>query len=421
MRKTLMCILAAGCYVSSFATDARVISMGRQDAFFMDEVSIFRNPANINIYPNMVYGSYGVYMPIDSLDYKNSNIEENQYNTLRATNRDPVDPFFGAIISYSLNKGNDNGNQYPMISLGAVFNRRDEMLDYVTKESNKYLGNDKIVLPEPVGKIDFLLGYVMSNGAMLGGGAYVALQKIKNDGNEREAAIYKGNVGINYPVAKSIDLEVSLGGGTITAIGDSVIATDNKGDLLLSKKTTLASQDYFLGVESRLFIALAVLPGDFVPHVRVDLLNLDKRQITKVNLAAGAGLNLNIDKGFFWTGLEILYGQNDSANISTKEHVGGRISFGIERNIWTDWFVIRVGGQKELVYETNGAEKGQYRENNPSDASDNDLVGLGFGINIDNRLKIDFVASEDIAYTFTNLLSHPQHHLFNRVSATYSF
>lgn len=406
-----MCILAAGCYISTFATDARVVSMGRQDAFFKDEISIFRNPANINNYPNMVYGSYGVYMPVDSLDYKDSSV----------TNRDPVNSFFGAIVSYSLNKGNDNGNQYPMISLGAVFNRRDEMLDYFTKEFDKYLGGDNIVLPEPVGKIDFILGYVMNNGVKLGGGAYVALQKIKNGGDDREASIYKGNLGINLPVAKSIDLEMSVGGGTITAIGDSVIATDSKGDILLSKKKTLASQDYFLRVESRLFTALAVLPGDFVPHVCVDMLNLDKRQITKVNLAAGLGLNLDIDKGFFWTGLEFLYGQNDSANISTKEHVGGRISFGIERNIWTDWFVIRVGGKKELLYETNGAEKGQFIENNPSDASDNDLVGLGFGINIDNRLKIDFVAAEDNAYTLTNLISHPQHHIFNRVSATYSF
>ncbi len=107
-----------------------LVSMGRHDAFFMDEVSIFRNPANINIYPNMVYGSYGVYKPNDSLDYNGQTIN---LDAMSATNRDPVDPFFGAIISYSLNQGNDNGSQYPMLSIGAMFNRRDEMLDYVTK------------------------------------------------------------------------------------------------------------------------------------------------------------------------------------------------------------------------------------------------------------------------------------------------
>lgn len=417
MRKSLICILAAGCYVSSFATDSRVVSMGRHDAFFMDEVSIFRNPANISIYPNMVYGSYGVYMPNDTLDYNGA---DDKYGAMSATNRDPEDPFFGAIVSYSLNQGNENGSQYPMLSVGAVFNRRDEMLDYFTKSSSKYLGNSNIILPEPVGKIDFLLGYVMKNGAMIGGGAYAAMQKLNDDGVKKEASIYKGNIGINWPVAKTIDLEISAGGGLITAIGDSIISSIGN-EIQASKKVELAKRDYFLRLESRLFTALAVLNGDFVPHVRVDMLNLDKRDIFKVDLAAGIGLNINIDKGFFWAGLEFLYGQNDSANISTKEHVGGRISFGIERNIWTDWFVIRVGGQKEILYETDGPDRGKFIQNAASDASDNDLVGLGFGINIDNRLRIDFVAAEDIAYTFTNLVSHPQHHLFNRVSATYSF
>ncbi len=51
-------------------------------------------------------------------------------------------------------------------------------------------------LPDPVGKVDFLLGYVMNNGAMLGGGAYVAIQKKKDDGVETDASIYKGNFGI---------------------------------------------------------------------------------------------------------------------------------------------------------------------------------------------------------------------------------
>lgn len=419
MRKLLMFILATGCFVSSLATDARVVSMGRHDAFFMDEVSIFKNPANINIYPNMVYGSYGVYRQEDDPKVSNS-----EFNAMTATNRDPVDPFFGGIISYSLNQGNDNGSQYPMLSIGAMFNRRDEILDYVTKGTKNYLGEGTEVLPAPVGKVDFLLGYVMNGGAMIGAGAYVAIQKQKESGNETDATVIKGNLGLNWPVAKSIDLEASIGGGTITAIADS-LSLDKDGNVIGSKNVTLASEDYFLRVESRLFTALAVLNGDFVPHVRVDVVSLDHKDIFKVDLAAGLGLNVNIDKGFFWLGLEFLYGQNDSAgsttSSSTKEHVGGRISFGIERNILTDWFVIRVGGQKEISYLTDGPDKGKYVENDASDASDQDLVGLGFGINIDNRLKIDFVAAEDIAYTFTNLISKPQHHLFNRVSATYSF
>ena len=418
MRKALICMLAAGCFFGSYATDARVISMGRHDAFFMDEVSIFRNPANINIYPNMVYGSYGWYMPVDTLDYQGGE----EFSAMNKSNRDPLDPFFGAIISYSLNQGTDGGSQYPMLSLGAVFNRYDEMLDYVTKGSSKYLAPSGYTLYQPLGKVDLLLGYVLQNGGMLGVGGYFALQRNTDDGDIRESSVYKGNLGINWPVAKSMDLEFSLSGGRITAIADSV-----------GKKLTLADGDYFGSIECRLFSALASLNGDFVPHVKVNVIEFDRNNIFQMDIAAGIGLNLNIDKGFFWGGLEFLYGQKDSSNVSAREQVGGRVSFGIERNILWDWFVIRVGGQKQLIYVSEGPNKGHLEENpsstipqasNPRkgiEDSDGDAVGLGFGINIENRLRIDFVAAEDIAYTFTNLFSAPQHHLFNRVSATYSF
>ena len=34
MNKSLMWMLAAGCVAGSFATDARIVSMGRHDAFY---------------------------------------------------------------------------------------------------------------------------------------------------------------------------------------------------------------------------------------------------------------------------------------------------------------------------------------------------------------------------------------------------
>ncbi|NLG16287.1 MAG: hypothetical protein GX556_03020 [Fibrobacter sp.] len=412
MRKALMCILAAGIFVGSYATDARVVSMGRHDAFFMDEVSIFRNPANISIYPNMVYGSFGWFMHDSALDGSSKD-----YAAMSKSNRDAVDPFFGAVISYSLDQDTEGGSQYPMLSLGAMFNRRDEMLDYVLPGTSKYLGSKGYKILEPLGRVDLLAGYVLKNGGMLGVGAYVAHQKLEYDGDIQQTSIFKGNLGLNWPVAKSMDLEVSLTGGSMTAVGDSA------GHL-----EVFADHDYFGKVELRLFSALAALNGDFVPHVKAEMMEFDRDEMMKFDIAAGVGLNLNIDKGFFWGGIEFLYGQKDSSNICAREHVGGRVSFGIERNIFWDWLVIRVGGQKQLVYVTEANRKG-YLEENPAytkptssiSDSDNDLVGLGFGINVENRLRIDFVAAEDLAYTFTNLFSAPQHHLFNRVSATYSF
>jgi hypothetical protein len=386
MRKALLIMLAAGSCAGSFATDSRVISMGKHDAFFMDEVSVFRNPANVSIYPNMVYGSWGKFSITDSAP------------TL-------INPFFGSIISYSLNEDPDASGQYPMLSIGAVFNRYDEVLDYVTKGTGSYL-NPVTDFKTPVGKIDLMLGYALKNGVMIGAGTYIALQSIERDNMTYETKIYKGNIGLNWPVAKTMDLEISATGGSITAKNDD---------------EAIADGDAFGRVEVRLFSALAGMNGDFVPRLRVDFLHLDKQSDTRVNAAAGLGVNLNIDKGFFWAGLEFLYGQRDANEIS-EQNVGGRISFGIERNILWDWFVIRVGGQKSLMIKTVGSDEKELIENPSYDETENDLVGLGFGINIENRLHIDFVASEIFPYTFSNLISNGKMpYLFNRVSATYSF
>ena len=104
------------------------------------------------------------------------------------------------------------------------------------------------------------------------------------------------------------------------------------------------------------------------------------------------------------------------------QDVGGRISFGIERNIIWDWFVIRVGGQKSILINAKGTDERMMTENPASEETDEDLVGLGFGINIENRPRVDFVANEIFPYTFSNLISSGQQkYLFSKVSATYSF
>jgi len=408
MKKVVVGILLAGCVMSSFATDARVITMGRHDNFFMDEVSIFKNPANINIYPNMVYGSYGEYRETaaDTGDTRK--------------NRDPVNPFFGSIVSYSLKQNSENRNQYPMVSLGAILNRRDEMLNYITPGTSQYPGSPLDNLHEPTGKIDLLAGYVLENGAMLGIGGYLAFQSEAGETDvQYETSLYKLNVGINVPVAKSTNLEISAGGGMLRAKGDSIG--------IVNDKIVPANNDLFARGDIRLFSALSMINGDFVPHLGVLRVSLFDKEVTYTDVDAGIGLNVNIDKGFFWAGLEGLYKDLSNGDRGdSKTDIGGRISFGIERSIWWDWFVIRVGGQKELYYDEVDPIDGRevttrWVENNPADGSDKDLVSLGFGLNVENRLRIDFVAAEDIAYTFTNLISGPQHHLFTRVSATYSF
>ncbi|MBN1306289.1 MAG: hypothetical protein JXA18_00125 [Chitinispirillaceae bacterium] len=409
MKKIVAGILLAGCFVSIYATDARVITMGRHDNFFMDEVSIFKNPANINIYPNMVYGSYGEYRPTAS--------DTGQYAALKRTNRDPANPFFGSIVSYSLKQNSENRNQYPMFSFGAIFNRRDEILDFITPGTQKYCGSGNDIMREPAGKIDLLAGYVLENGAMLGVGSYLAFQSETEESKvQYETSVYKGSAGINWPVAKSTNLEVSVVGGILRALG-----TDYTGQA----DVLIANNRWFLKGDARLFSALSMINGDFVPHLSAQRVTLkDEGETTYTDVAGGLGLNVNIDKGFFWAGVEGLYKDYVNVRDTNTTGIGGRVSFGIERSIWWDWFVIRVGGQKILYLterNSRGITRTLWEENIAADASDNDLVSLGFGLNVENRLRIDFVAAEDLAYTLTNFLSGPQHHLFTRVSATYSF
>jgi hypothetical protein len=103
---------------------------------------------------------------------------------------------------------------------------------------------------------------------------------------------------------------------------------------------------------------------------------------------------------------------------------GGLISFGIERNVWWDWLVLRVGGQKEITYRDHKGAGGSYNyiyTNPTNDGTADDHVGFGIGINVEEKLKVDATLAEDILYTGGNLLSGPSHHVISRISATYSF
>jgi len=411
MKKIFAVLLCAGLLTSSYATVSRVIAMGRHDNFFMDEVSVFRNPANINIYPNMLMGSYGVYdiIPED---------EQGTYPALERRNRDPRDPFFGAILTYSLQQAAEETSQYPMISLGAVLNRKDPLLGYINRDSTSFL--------DPKGKIDLMFGYALPNGGMIGIGGYMAFNEKKGNPftpiegidtsfvaeNNYETKLFKGTVGMNWPVARSMDLEGSIYAGIINAVGQ-----DTSGDTI--SRVTYAKNDISFGADIRLFSALSVLNGDFVPHASIDVTQINKSAIAFIDVKGGLGLNINIDKGFFWAGVEGLYEHTRNDDASDYDAVGVRMSWGIERNIIWDWFVLRPGGTKTIKHVSQGNMETWVE--NPEHDSDDDFIGLGIGINIENRLKIDFLVAEDVPYTFTNLFSGPQHHLFTRFDATFSF
>jgi hypothetical protein len=293
------------------------------------------------------------------------------------------------------------------------------MLDYINPQSQTFQtifpGSDSSYFLAPVGKIDAMVGYALQNGVMIGVGTYLAFQKDDFRTFNLQSNIYRGNIGVNWPVAKSMNLEISAGITSITGIG-----LDTSGNS--AKLDTVANGDVSVRGDIRLFSALTSLNGDFVPHLGVNYISL--HNYNDLDVAFGLGVNVNIDKGFFWAALEGLYDAKDytlHGADSLPTGVGGRISAGLERNVLFDWWVWRIGVNKQLMYVSNGNSNGHWEENPASDGSDHDSFALGWGLNIENRLKIDVVMAEDMFYTWTNLISGSAHHLTNRITATYSF
>ncbi len=103
LRFVLATVAALGS-VSVFATNARVESMGKNPTFIMDDISIFDNPANINLYPNFLIGELGTYVK----------------DVPSGVNEDPNDPWFGGIFSLGIGENK-------ALSIAGVFNRKDEI------------------------------------------------------------------------------------------------------------------------------------------------------------------------------------------------------------------------------------------------------------------------------------------------------
>ena len=417
LRHAALGMMVIGMALPAWATYSRVESMGKRADFFMDDISIFDNPANMNIFPNFLIGELGVYQALAG-DSLGASAEVRQ-------NMDPSKSWFGGIFSYSLSKNRESGNLYPQISLGGAFNRTDEELDSLIPDIV-----DGMPVPEPVTNFDGFLGMTLSNGGMLGSHVYVAVQEGANEENGKRPTqvsddinVYqlRGDIGINWPIARNIDGELSLG-----------LASVSYGPADIDPKLS-----FF--VKARAFSTLEIINGELVPIFNYSVLQAPGRSYTKLHF--GVGVNVSLDRGFFWLGVQGLFDENETTGFSQNgqgqvtysstsptqvdESIkGGLISFGIERNVWWDWLVLRVGGQKEITYREVSGSEGDYNyiHTNPTNnGTSADHVGFGIGINVEEKLKVDATLAEDIPYTCGNLFSGPTHHVISRISATYSF
>jgi len=427
--KTLRFAIAAAAVVgsvSAFATNARVESLGKTSTFIMDDVSIFDNPANINLYPNFLIGELGNYV---------------RQNPQPGQNQDPLDAWFGGIFSLKVSADNS-------LSIAGVFNRKEERL-------LKYLPNwiNGIKAPEPVTNFDGFLGANLDNKAF-GLHIYVAHQDgLSGDGKLNTDAFVSAlqlDAGTNIEISSDYSLEASVGTARIQYGPGS--------------RKFFDSDLFSIFFDGRMFSRVSAINGHLIPVVFFRNMNAPGRD--ELDVGAGMGVDAAFDRGFFWLGLKGFYNQQRAGeawqktssgetvymgteddywgeNTSRLWQVGGTISFGIERNIWWDWFVIRVGGQKTITYadyNNSGVDEASNKNNilcptsfNAGGCSDNgnyfitnpagdgtrgDNVGFGFGINIEEKLKIDFTVAEDVV--FRNPFQG-EGRIMSRVSATYSF
>jgi hypothetical protein len=433
MRKYLTGLAIAGSVFSLFATDARIETMGGTDNFFKDDWSIYRNAATIGSYDRMLIGSFGIYS------------EEGEDFTGTQYNRDAKKPYFGGTMSFK--KSDSTASKF---ILGAVFNRYDPLLRFVLPEysgttvtNNDFLGypvnedapaGDVIgveYLTETVGKVDILVGYTLDNSMTVGMGAYLAFQSDKTDESTGAMTrVVKGNIGISGPMAENLELEASIGIAALTLIGRESDA-DNKS----SKTVRTMTDDIAFSVDARVFADAPAINGAFVPHIQANVLQAPNDE-TIFDFNAGLGVNSYIDRGFIWGGIEGIFLQHPNKNVSGMtdnavdtlagtnvayadvNQVGGKVAFGIERNMLADWLVWRVGAAKVLAYETfDDSNAGSHWIEN----SEDDHVSFGLGVNIEDRFKVDAVVAENMIYTFTNLFSGNSHHFSSRISATFNF
>ena len=409
---------------SAFATFARVESMGKNTTYIMDDVSIFDNPANINLYPNYLIGGFGPYL--DDVE--------------TGTNKDPQNPTFGGIFSLSLGSGDSPD---PRISIGGLFGRKDATLfgflpDYYIDEN----GN-KHKVPNTVTNFDGFLGGTLSNGNAMGLHIYIAHQDGGDETKSGEyqvdqnayASIIRADAGINLQLSNTIDFELSGG-----------LARVQYGP---EHKNFFDDGDFSYLVNSRAFFALDKIDGEIVPAMNAHFIKAPGMKDTHAQV--GLGINVGLDRGFFWLGGDFVWNkkkardwivdydnglttydaQDENGYWDERKDIGGIVSFGIERNIWFDWFVIRVGGQKAILYtecdqdsRNQGrsgicTEDGTFFSTNPvGNCKMDDHVGWGFGINIEEKLKIDVTIAED--FLFRNPFQG-EGRWFSRLDATYSF
>jgi len=434
----MLCILLL-LAATAFATQARIESMGKRPAFFIDDATMFENPANATFYSNALMGELGFY---------------NQ-NSLGANHvglsQDPFVPWFGALFKFGLSEQKEMRD--PQVTIGGFFGREHQNFTRFVPRKVVVSG-DTVPVPQSVTNFDAFLAGTMLDGSAVGAHVYVGIQDGKRDADnlntnpaagtltpDAHVSILSMDYGANFLVTNQTSIELTLGAARIQ-YGPS-------------RKTFLDPGLFSFYSQGRLFTDIDALSGQLVTGYRLADMEVPGWEENLYNL--NVGLNVVIPRGFFWIGIDavrvkeevgtwdkaeedgreyLIYrepGSLETYENDLRDRMGGILSFGIERNVW-NWFVMRFGGQKSFIYNscrnssgrtticdtglTNGEKVNHWSTNPYGDGSLDDHVGIGVGLNIDDKLKIDFSLAEDI---FFRNPFRGEGRFISRISSIYTF
>jgi hypothetical protein len=284
---------------SAFATFARIESMGKNTTYIMDDVSIFDNAANINLYPNYLIGEFGPYTQ----------------NVKAGENQDPMHPNFGGIFSISLG---DENNPDPRLSIGGLFGRINT--DLARFLPTRVVGEnvrDTSLVPETVTNFDGFLGGTLSNGDAWGLHIYIAHQDggyetpsgtYQVDENAY-ASIVQADAGLNMQFGSNIDFEFSF------ALARIQFGPDHKN--------FFDDGDFSFLAKSRAFFTLEAIDGELVPAVSAKF--IEAPGIDNKHAQVGVGINVALDRGFFWLGADFIWDQTKAHDWTINYKTGETI------------------------------------------------------------------------------------------------
>jgi len=429
-----------------YATESRIESMGKRDIFFRDDMQVFKNPATIGIFGNFVMGTMGfvndaidtsivpersfdsamVFVDSDN-DSVSVSVPYTVYDTVYGKRTDvPTNQWFGVVYNYQLSKTLG-------VFGGAAFNRDNELdLFYdslrtviQTECLTKLALPEKTAFPEVRGKMDLMLGAALQ-GLNVGIGFSKASQDLKFIYDSTE---YGSDVSLT---SLSLGMETQAGTHSIEAYARlSMISYSNSTpDSAIDMPATT---DNSLEIGARGFIKTNLKGGIvFVPALTIAKNALFNRTYSRYS--GGVGMNLRLDGGLFWAGLEGEYFINtkdstsyDSAANVERSGYGAHFNFGIEKSLIWKWLIVRVGGSKYIGIRTTksaGNSLREWVENTADDGSSDDVLGFGIGLNYQSRLRFDITLNEALPYfnPFSNGLQNSTNgaHMVLRISSTFS-